>query len=86
MKENWYDKFNRKSEVADSKNKRKEFNKERDKFFEAKRRKAFEKHQDPSFSQKKVKQKRMHLVLERDSYFILNYPAPLFLHFSPQDD
>ena len=40
MKENWYDKFNRKSEVADSKNKRKEFNKERDKFFEAKRRKA----------------------------------------------
>ena len=50
MKENWYDKFNRKSEVADSKNKRKEFNKERDKFFEAKRRKALEKHQDPSFS------------------------------------
>ena len=54
MKENWYDKFNRKSEVADSKNKRKEFNKERDKFFEAKRKKTLEKHQDPSFSQKKV--------------------------------
>ena len=69
MKENWYDKFNRKSEVADSKNKRKEFNKERDKFFEAKRKKTLEKHQDPSFSQKKVSCKIDGIITETEHLF-----------------
>lgn len=43
MKENWYDKFNRKSAVAESKNRRKEFNKERNNYFEEKRKNSAEK-------------------------------------------
>lgn len=58
-KDNWYNKFNKKSSVAESKNKRKQFNKKRDKFFDEKRKSTNKLETTNNNAEKKIHQNKV---------------------------
>lgn len=72
MKENWYDKFNKKSSISDARNRRKEFNKERNTYFEEKRKKSAEKNTfvaEPDGSSKAPFQKPDGTIIKNEHLF-----------------